>query len=348
MLSHINIIYIIWILLFFFTCLISFFLVNRHLVNYSSPNVQKNVVRIVMFLPLNSGLSILSSIFPGIAIFNSLVRNCYMAFTAHCFFSMMTNSIGEKNMLDLFESQGKMKFLCCKVMKLNRKLFNTLRFGSIQFFIVKIFCSIATITCISISEEVHSILNVQSFAPYEFLISLVASIFCTISLSIFLAISKEKLSQYWPMTKYRIMIFIFFIEQFEYLFFALIFLRGPFFLGFKNSFDQTIFILHFTVVVTMFLFSIVYLFIYSYKNYRNKASNEPLVGRNFKDSFGLLNYLDVLNPKDLFIDFASIFKTNNNKFKELVEENGDKKPKKNIEDQNQENSNDQPLSIQMA
>ncbi|KAN0041288.1 hypothetical protein ACTFIV_003825 [Dictyostelium citrinum] len=300
-----------------------------------------------MLLPLNSGLSILSSFFPKINIFTKIVRNCYMAFTAHCFFSMMTNSIGEKNMIDVFESQGPLKFLCCKAFKPNRKLFNTLRFGSIQLFLIKLFCSIGTIIFISISEETHSILNVGSFAPYEYLISLVSLIFLTISLTIFLVVSKEKLNQSWPITKYRILLYILYIEHFEFLIIVIIFLTGPYsILGLKNSIDLAFFIHHFTIVVSMFFFSILYLLIYPFKIYREKALNVPLVGEQLKDSFGLINYLDVLNPIDLFIDFASIFKRNDNKFKELLEEN--KNPKDNRNDLNQENDNDKPLSVQMA
>ncbi|KAN0047613.1 hypothetical protein ACTA71_001996 [Dictyostelium dimigraforme] len=348
MISHINIIYSVWVLLFVFTSLICFFLVNRHLIYYSSPNVQRNLIRIIILLPLNSGLCIITSFFPTIGIFANIVRNCYMAFILNCFFSMMTHSIGEKNMIQTFESHPQMKCLCCKTIKPNRKLFNTLRFGTMQFFIIKIMCSIVTIAFISVNEETHSILNVASFAPYEAFISIISFLFCFISLCLFLAIGKEKLNQFWPKTKLRILLITLVIELLEFIIFSVIFIKGPFFLGFKDSLKQAMFLYHFTTVVLMFLFSIVYLFLYSFKNYKDKATNEPLVGEKWKDSFGLINYLDVLNPVDFFVDFGSLFKRNNNKFKELVELDEEKKPNENIEQQNQEKDNDEPLSVQMA
>ncbi|KAK5581157.1 hypothetical protein RB653_001186 [Dictyostelium firmibasis] len=342
MISQLNIIYIVWVLLFVFTCFICFFLVNRHLINYTSPNVQRNVIRIILLCPLNSGLGILSLFFPKINVFTNIVRNCYLAHTAHCYLLMMNNSIGEKNMIDYFESHGPMKG-CCKTTKPNRRFFNTLKFGVIQYFIVKILCSIAIIVFIFMKEEHHVITNLGSFAPYEYLISIISLLFCVLSISIYLCVCKEKLFQFWPMIKYRIVVYTIAMEPIVILPLVFVFIKGPFILGFKDSLNQAFFFINSMIVFSMFLVSILYLFIYSFRIFKDLQSNEPLVGDKWKDSLGLFNYLDVLNPKDIFYDFVSLFKSNNNKFKELVEQ------EKNPEEINgQENESDKLTSIEIA
>lgn len=70
-----------------------------HLTNYSQPDQQRYVVRILLMVPVYAVDSFLSLILHPTAIYWNTLRNCYEAFVIYSFFSLLLTYLGGLNSL---------------------------------------------------------------------------------------------------------------------------------------------------------------------------------------------------------------------------------------------------------
>eukprot|EP01112_Ceratiomyxa_fruticulosa_P022204 TRINITY_DN8065_c0_g1_i2.p1 TRINITY_DN8065_c0_g1~~TRINITY_DN8065_c0_g1_i2.p1 ORF type:complete len:293 (-),score=25.47 TRINITY_DN8065_c0_g1_i2:138-1016(-) len=82
-----------------FAIYLSFRLISKHLANYTDPNVQRPIVRIIGMVPLYALFSWLSLRFKDHALYLDLIRDCYEAFILYSFIVMLTNYLGGERQL---------------------------------------------------------------------------------------------------------------------------------------------------------------------------------------------------------------------------------------------------------
>ena len=77
------------------TCFVTAFNVYMHLRNYTSPNLQRYIVRILYMAPIYSVCSSLSLTFWEYAKFFDLLRDCYESYLLYSFFCLLLGYINE-------------------------------------------------------------------------------------------------------------------------------------------------------------------------------------------------------------------------------------------------------------
>jgi hypothetical protein len=73
--------------------LLSIFLIYKHLRNYTNPDLQRYIVRILIMVPVYATDSFLSLRFVNQALWWDLARDCYEAYCIYCFFSLMVTFV---------------------------------------------------------------------------------------------------------------------------------------------------------------------------------------------------------------------------------------------------------------
>ena len=73
---------------------VSFYNVYRHLVNYTHPNLQKYIVRIIIIVPVYAVASSLSLRFEGHSLWFEVVRDVYEAFVVYSFLCLLLVYVG--------------------------------------------------------------------------------------------------------------------------------------------------------------------------------------------------------------------------------------------------------------
>jgi len=74
--------------------ILSFYLMYRHLTNYTMNLHQKHIVRILMMVPIYSIDSFLSFRFYWLAVYFDVARDCYEAFVIYTFFCLLIEYVG--------------------------------------------------------------------------------------------------------------------------------------------------------------------------------------------------------------------------------------------------------------
>ncbi|EOD53047.1 putative duf300 domain protein [Neofusicoccum parvum UCRNP2] len=72
---------------------ISFFLISRHAANYSRPDEQKQIIRILLMVPIYAAVSMLSIHYYTKHVYFEVMRDCYEAFAISSFFTLLCNYI---------------------------------------------------------------------------------------------------------------------------------------------------------------------------------------------------------------------------------------------------------------
>ena len=78
---------------------LALFTCNKHLRNYSHPEKQRNIVRILFIVPIYSAFSWFSLVFHKEALFFDTVRDIYEAYVIYCFLSLILAYGGGENQL---------------------------------------------------------------------------------------------------------------------------------------------------------------------------------------------------------------------------------------------------------
>lgn len=77
----------------FFAVVIAFYSICRHVSNYSAPNEQKYIIRILLMVPIYAIISLVSYVDYHRAIYFQFIRDCYEAIAIPSFFMLMYNYI---------------------------------------------------------------------------------------------------------------------------------------------------------------------------------------------------------------------------------------------------------------
>ncbi|KAH6798582.1 organic solute transporter ostalpha protein [Perilla frutescens var. frutescens] len=142
---------------------LSLFLTFQHLRWYTRPSEQKWIVSVVFMVPVYATESIISLCNAKLSLACDILRNCYEAFALYAFGSYLIACLGgEMQVMELLEddakkqisepllegetsSQLQQKTFCNFIFRpcvLGKKLFTIIRFGLVQYMILKTLCAL--------------------------------------------------------------------------------------------------------------------------------------------------------------------------------------------------------------
>jgi len=132
----------------------------RHLVHYTEPKLQKNIIRILFMVPFYALFSFLSLSSPkGELVFDS-IRDIYEAFVVYCFLNLMLSYRGGENaclsviMQDPASISHVFPLNCClPSIGLNARFLRTCKQGTLQFVIIKPVMAIINIVFVVTDKE---------------------------------------------------------------------------------------------------------------------------------------------------------------------------------------------------
>ena len=130
----------------FFACVafvVSLHLLYRHLQHYNRPILQRQIVRIVLIVPVYAVCSGLSLSFGAYAVYINTLRDVYEAYCIHCFLVLMLDFPGgEAAAVDGIKDKGLMKHpfpfgFCCPRIPLGAEFIRNMKRTTLQFVVVK-------------------------------------------------------------------------------------------------------------------------------------------------------------------------------------------------------------------
>ncbi|EPS60656.1 hypothetical protein M569_14147, partial [Genlisea aurea] len=137
---------------------LSLFLTCHHLTSYTNPSEQKWIVAVISMVPVYATESIISLWSPKLSLYCDILRNCYEAFALYAFGRYLIACLGgEAEVEKLLEDEGRNKMeeplleippeektfrnFFFRPCRLGRDLFNIIRFGLVQYMILKTLCA---------------------------------------------------------------------------------------------------------------------------------------------------------------------------------------------------------------
>ncbi|KAN0022670.1 hypothetical protein ACTFIU_004871 [Dictyostelium citrinum] len=122
--------------------LLSFYLIYKHLRNYTNPELQKYIVRILIMVPIYSVDSWLSLRFIELSLYFDVVRDTYEAYVLYCFFSLIVAYIEKDfDLVDLLHSKEPLPhpfpLTCLPKIKLDRGFLTNCKRFVLQFVFIK-------------------------------------------------------------------------------------------------------------------------------------------------------------------------------------------------------------------
>ncbi|XP_073034879.1 protein LAZ1 homolog 2 [Primulina eburnea] len=145
---------------------LSLFLTFRHLRSYNNPAEQKWIVAVLFMVPAYATESMLSLWNPKLSLACDILRSCYEAFALYAFGSYLIECLGgELRVLDFLEDEAKKQIsrpllegkkgarlkqrtycnFVCHPHVLGKDLFTIIKFGLVQYMILKTLCAFLTI-----------------------------------------------------------------------------------------------------------------------------------------------------------------------------------------------------------
>ncbi|CAA0810955.1 Protein LAZ1 homolog 2 [Striga hermonthica] len=142
---------------------LSLLLTFQHLRWYTNPSEQKWIVAVIFMVPVYSVESILSLWNPKLSLACDILRNCYEAFALYAFGSYLVACLGgEMEVVNMLENEANKRIrepllegekapqskrktfrnFICKPSVLGKDLFTIIRFGLVQYMILKTVCAL--------------------------------------------------------------------------------------------------------------------------------------------------------------------------------------------------------------
>jgi hypothetical protein len=118
-------------------------LIFKHLQHYNRPLLQRQVVRIIMIVPVYAVCSALSLSFEHEAVYINTIRDVYEAYCIHCFLVLMLDFPGgEAAVVEGIKEKGLLKHpfpcgLCCSKIQLGAEFIVSMKRTTMQFVIIK-------------------------------------------------------------------------------------------------------------------------------------------------------------------------------------------------------------------
>eukprot|EP01066_Platyproteum_vivax_P010332 Platyproteum_vivax@DN4612_c0_g1_i1.p1 len=270
-----------------------------HLKYFNQPQLQLNIVRILLMVPIYSVQAFVSYCHPRVAVVLDTVRTCYEGYILFIFLQLLIQYLGGENLILLhFENQKRIPHPWpfkhyFKPVQANRKFFRLVKKGCFQYVLVKPITAILALLleCFDLYEGGRF----QSTKGYAYLaaissVSVWIALYCLV---LFYVATKQRLDSFRPLAKFLCIKAILFFSFWQSLVLAAVVQMG--WLGGKHTLASamtSVRIQDWLVCVEMLGFGIAHTYAFSYLDFvtANSTAKKPVLSNLQK----VLNVEDVL------------------------------------------------------
>ncbi|GJJ71048.1 hypothetical protein EMPS_03398 [Entomortierella parvispora] len=278
--------------------LISFRLLYKHARNYTKPTEQRQIMRILLMVPIYAIISFFSYRFYKEAIYYETIRDCYEAFVIHSFFTLLLTYLGDSQearhakMVDNLPNRKKWLFpFCCAFYNPQSPMFlYYMKYGILQYVLVKPITTIAAVILQYYNLYCTTSYNFHFGNVYITIIDFVSVSLAMYCLIVFYSNIKDEIAEYKPLWKFlcvKLVIFFVFWQTW------LLNMLGDFHVFQATEYwtvdNIEIGISALLVCVEMVIFSIMHNYSFPYQPYVVPGESTRL-GKSLRDGF---------NPMDL-------------------------------------------------
>ncbi|XP_022324788.2 transmembrane protein 184C-like [Crassostrea virginica] len=290
---------------------ISLWGILQHLVNFTQPNLQRYIIRILWMVPIYALNAWFALRFPSAAIYLDTMRECYEAYVIYSFMAYLLNYLWMENpnLEVVLRNKEQVKHLCpfCwfPPWEMKYSFINRCKHGALQYTIVR-----PVTTCIALICELNGVYNEGDFDfksawSYLTIINNISQIWAMYCLVLFYKAMKEELAPIKPIPKFLCVKFVVFFSFWQSVFIAILVKlnwipQGGAWDFYRNINEVATGLQDFLICVEMFLAAIAHYFSFSHKPF---ISNE---NENVNCCASFLMMWDVSDMRDDVIEHVRV------------------------------------------
>ncbi|KAL0300245.1 UNVERIFIED_CONTAM: protein LAZ1 [Sesamum angustifolium] len=293
---------------------LSVYLLFEHLSTYKNPEEQKFLIGVILMVPTYAVESFISLMNPGISVGIGILRDCYESFAMYCFGRYLVACLGgEERAIEFMEREGRasaktplldhgsergivkhpfpMNYIL-KPWKLGRWVYQVIKFGIVQYMIIKAFTAISAVILEAFHVYCEGDFKLNCGYPYMAVILNFSQSWALYCLVHFYAITKDELAHMKPLYKFLTFKSIVFLTWWQGVAIALLYAVGLFKSPIAQSLQFKSTVQDFIICIEMGIASLVHLYVFPAKPYE-------LMGDRFSGSVAVLgDYASVDGPLD--------------------------------------------------
>ncbi|XP_068701919.1 transmembrane protein 184C-like [Montipora foliosa] len=268
----------------FLTIPISVWGILQHLVNYTQPELQKRIVRILWMVPIYATDSWLALRFPKAAIYLDSLRECYEAYVIYNFMTFLLAFLASNYDFDMVLSDKPQvehffPFCILSPWRMGKTLINRCKQGALSYTVVRIITT-AIAFCTELAGKYdEGNLSFKSAWSYIVIINNCSQVWAMYCLVLFYKASREELKLIKPFGKFLCIKLVVFASFWQGVLIAILVKVGI--ISSKHSWnfytveDVANGIQNFIICIEMFIFAIVHYYVFSHDPYIDPCSPPP-------------------------------------------------------------------------
>lgn len=291
---------------------ISFFGMLQHLVNYTQPNLQRHILRILWMVPIYGANAWFALRFPKAAIYLDTIRECYEAYVIYNFMAYLLQYLNNEHHFDDFEHKDPVAHICplCWLppWKINRHFIQRCKHGALQYTIIRPLTTIIALACEMGGKYHEGNFDFKTAWSYLVIINNISQIWAMYSLVLFYKAMKTELAPINPVPKFLCVKFVVFFCFWQSLGIAILVKLDVIPSGGTWDFYHSIGeiatgLQDFMICVEMFIAAIAHYYSFSHKPYIIESEDGP---RQSNCCEAFLSMWDVSDMKDDVLEHAKI------------------------------------------
>eukprot|EP01104_Vermistella_antarctica_P006458 TRINITY_DN17165_c0_g1_i1.p1 TRINITY_DN17165_c0_g1~~TRINITY_DN17165_c0_g1_i1.p1 ORF type:complete len:594 (+),score=87.58 TRINITY_DN17165_c0_g1_i1:162-1943(+) len=292
------------------------YLIYKHLRNWTAPQEQKWIVRILIMVPIFCVDSWFSIRFPGLGIYFDLFRDSYEAYCLYSFLRLLMAFLGGELELEiLLEKKDPISHpfpMCClQKIPLGRKFLWRCKQCILQFVLFKPILAVSTFLCEHYGVYKDGDLSLNTGYFWLTLLDNISITIAMYALVLFYYATAAELQPYRPILKFWCVKLVVFFEFWQEVIIAILIYEGV--IGSVGSWNSTLVsyaLNNFIVLLEMVVIAILHGFAFSHSTYK-----DPSKQRLLSDVSGGLkpvvrNFKEVLSMRDTYHDTVATFSRN--------------------------------------
>ncbi|XP_057816309.1 protein LAZ1 isoform X3 [Cryptomeria japonica] len=229
---------------------LSMFLIFEHLTAYKNPEEQKFLIGVILMVPCYAVESFVSLVKPAISVDCEILRDCYEAFAMYCFGRYLIACLGgEERTIEFMKRQGRsnaktpllepssekgcvkhpfpLKYFF-KPWKLGQWFFQVVKFGIVQYMIIKTFCALLAVVLETFGVYCEGEFKVNCGYPYLAVVLNFSQSWALYCLVQFYTVTKDELEPIKPLAKFLMFKSIVFLTWWQGVAIAVLYSLGLF------------------------------------------------------------------------------------------------------------------------
>ncbi|KAI5660768.1 hypothetical protein M9H77_20091 [Catharanthus roseus] len=298
----------------FATLIFSVYLLFEHLSAYKNPEEQKFLIGVILMVPCYSVESFVSLMNPSISVDIEILRDCYESFAMYCFGRYLVACLGgEERTIEFMEREGRASSrtplldhgsergmvkhhfplnYILKPWKLGRRVYQIIKFGIVQYMIIKAFTAILAVVLEAFNVYCEGEFRLDCGYIYMAVVLNFSQSWALYCLVQFYTITKGELAHIKPLAKFLTFKSIVFLTWWQGIFIALFYDLGLFKSPIAQALQLQSSIQDFIICIEMGVASVVHLYVFPAKPY-------ALMGERFSGGVSVLgDYVSADCPVD--------------------------------------------------